>query len=79
MDCDRGGSRPIVLLDEITSSLDPITEGKLLDLVREEFVDRGHTVMMVTHRLDAVRGRMREGRDAIFWMRRGRIEQVEVV
>lgn len=78
-DCDRVGSRPIILLDEVTSSLDPITEGTLLDLVREEFVERGHTVMMVTHNLDAVRGRMRKGRDAIVWIREGWVERVEVV
>lgn len=78
-DFDRVGSRPIVLLDEVTSSLDPVTEGKLLDIVREEFVAQGHTVIMVTHRLDAVRGRMRDGRDAVVWMGQGRIERVEVV
>jgi ABC-type multidrug transport system fused ATPase/permease subunit len=77
-DFDRIGSRPIVLLDEVTSSLDPVTEGKLLDLVREEFVDQGHTVIMVTHKLDAVRGRMREGRDAVLWMGQGWVERVEV-
>lgn len=78
-DFDRVGSRPIILLDEVTSSLDPITEGKLLDIVREEFVDQGHTVLMVTHRLDAVRGRMREGKDAVLWMGQGWIERIEVV
>lgn len=78
-DFDRVGSRPIVLLDEVTSSLDPVTEGKLLDIVREEFVDQGHTVVMVTHKLDAVKGRMRDRRDAVVWMGQGRIERVEIV
>ncbi|KAK2596916.1 hypothetical protein N8I77_012799 [Diaporthe amygdali] len=77
-DLDRVGSKPIVLLDEVTSSLDPVTEGKMLDIIREEFVDQGHTVVMVTHKLDAVRGRMREGRDAVVWMGQGRVERVEV-
>lgn len=78
-DFDRMGSRPIVLLDEVTSSLDPVTEGKLLDTVREEFVDQGHTVIMVTHNLDDVKSRMRGGSDAVVWMGQGRIERVEVV
>ncbi|KAK7713447.1 hypothetical protein SLS64_004697 [Diaporthe eres] len=78
-DFDRVGSRPIVLLDEVTSSLDPVTEGKLLDIVREEFVDQGHTVVMVTHKLGAVKGRLRGRRDAVVWVGQGRIERVEVV
>lgn len=78
-DFDRVGSRPIVLLDEVTSSLDPVTEGKLLDIIREEFVDQGHTVVMVTHKLDAVKGRMRGRRDAVVWMGQGRIDRVEIV
>ncbi|KAG6367948.1 hypothetical protein INS49_002148 [Diaporthe citri] len=78
-DFDRVGSRPIVLLDEVTSSLDPVTEGKLLDIVREEFVDQGHTVVMVTHKLDAVKGRLRDRRDAVVWVGQGRIERVEVM
>lgn len=78
-DFERLGSRPIVLLDEVTSSLDPVTEGELLGIVREEFVDRGHTVVMVTHKLAAVKGKMRDGRDAVVWMGQGRVERLEVV
>lgn len=78
-DFGRLGSRPIVLLDEATSSLDPGTEGRLLDIVREEFVDQGHTVVMVTHKLDAVKGRMRAGRDAVVHMGQGRIERTEIL
>ncbi|KAI3399955.1 hypothetical protein diail_5111 [Diaporthe ilicicola] len=77
-DLDRSGSRPIVLLDEVTSSLDPVTEGRLLDIVREDFVDQGHTVVIVTHKLDAVRDRMREGRDVVVWMGQGQVERVQV-
>lgn len=77
-DLDRAGSRPVVLLDEVTSSLDPVTEGKLQDVVREDFLGRGHTVVMVTHNLDAVRNRMRGGRDVIVWMGQGQVERVQI-
>ena len=40
---------PVVLLDEPTVSLDPLTEAKLLDTAFEVLAD--HTVIMVTHHL----------------------------
>ena len=40
---------PVVLLDEPTVSLDPLTEAKLLDTAFEVLADR--TVIMVTHHL----------------------------
>lgn len=78
-DSDRVGAKPVVLLDEVTSSLDPVTENKIYDIIREEFVHNGHTVVMVTHKLDAVRGMLREGKDVVVRMAEGRIESVEVV
>jgi ATP-binding cassette, subfamily C (CFTR/MRP), member 1 len=66
----------IVLLDEITSSLDPVTETLVYNIVQREFVDRGHTIIMVTHKLGAFASRLRAG-DAVVWMARGRVERVQ--
>lgn len=72
-------SKPILLLDEVTSSLDPETEARMYDIIQSEFVDQGHTVVMVTHKLAGFRGRLRRGRDAVVWMADGRIKRREVV
>lgn len=72
-------TKPIVLLDEVTSSLDPVTEGRMYDIIQDEFVDQGLTVVMVTHKLAGIRGKLRQGRDAVVWMGEGRIERVEMV
>ncbi|KAF4121361.1 ABC-type multidrug transport system, ATPase and permease component [Geosmithia morbida] len=41
---------PILLLEEATSSLDLIEEGAVRSIVREEFAERGHTVISITQR-----------------------------
>lgn len=76
---DDHPTKPIILLDEVTSSLDPDTEGRIYDIIQDEFVKAGHTVIMVTHKLDAVRTRLREGKDAVVWMSEGRIQSTEIV
>jgi len=40
---------PILILDEATANLDPLTERALLDTLRE--LARGHTTLHITHRL----------------------------
>ncbi|KAK8079416.1 ABC transporter [Apiospora hydei] len=62
---EAGRSKPIVLLDEALSAVDAETEGLMLDLIKEEFTDKGYTVIMVAHRLDAIKKRLREGVDEI--------------
>lgn len=76
---DSHPEKPIILLDEVTSSLDPETEGRIYGIVREDFVEAGHTVVMVTHKLDGFRTRLRKGRDTVLWMAEGRVERIEVV
>lgn len=71
--------RPIILLDEVTSSLDPVTEGQIYALIQKEFVDGGHTIVMVTHKLAGFRGKLRIGQDIMVWMSQGTVEQVEHV
>ncbi|KAI0837775.1 ABC transporter [Hypoxylon sp. FL0890] len=70
------GAKPIILLDEATSSLDASTEELILDIVHEELTCKGHTVIMVAHRVGAAVARMRQGVDVIVWMKDGRIEKV---
>ncbi|KAJ9151860.1 Canalicular multispecific organic anion transporter 2 [Pleurostoma richardsiae] len=69
--------KPIVLLDEVTSSLDPTTEGRIYDIVQESFIQTGHTVVMVTHKLGAFKGRMRPGLDKVVWMKDGRVDKID--
>ncbi len=65
--------KPILVLDEATSSLDPETEALIHDVIDDEFVANGYTVLMVIHRSALLAGRMR-GQDAAVVMKDGRIE-----
>jgi ABC-type transport system involved in cytochrome bd biosynthesis fused ATPase/permease subunit len=69
--------KPIILLDEVTSSLDAATEERVYDLVQEEFVSNGHTVLMVTHRVGSYARRLRRCQDKVVWMKDGEIEKIE--
>lgn len=71
-----GETKPILLLDEATSSLDPETESVVQDVIQEEFTDKGHTVIIVAHRVGALAKGMRQGIDVVVWMKDGRIEKV---
>ncbi|KAI1090683.1 ABC transporter [Rostrohypoxylon terebratum] len=70
------GAKPIILLDEATSSLDPSTEKVMLDIINQEFTNKCHTVIMVAHRLGAAVLHLRPGVDAVVWMKDGRIEKI---
>lgn len=76
---DTDPFKPIILLDEVTSSLDPVTEDKIYRIVQREFVIDGHTIVMVTHKLAGIKGRLRAGQDKIVWMREGAVERIESV
>jgi ATP-binding cassette subfamily C (CFTR/MRP) protein 1 len=56
-------TKPILLLDEATSSLDPVTESAMHDIIRQEFIEKQHTVIVVSHRLDGMAKDMRRGQD----------------
>lgn len=74
---DTDAIKPIILLDEVTSSLDPVTEDKMYEIIRREFIDGGHTVIMVTHKIAGISGKLRAGQDKIMWMREGAVERIE--
>ncbi|KXH42042.1 hypothetical protein CNYM01_08392 [Colletotrichum nymphaeae SA-01] len=64
---------PILLLDEATSSLDTETESVTRDIIRQEFTDKGHTVIAITHRLGGVTEGLRPGQDAVVLLSQGKI------
>ncbi|OBT68976.1 hypothetical protein VE03_01419 [Pseudogymnoascus sp. 23342-1-I1] len=68
-------SRPIVILDEATSSLDPDTEAVVQDIIQEEFSRNGHTVIAVSHRTLASSKQL--NMDAVVWIEDGRVTRVE--
>ncbi|KAI1107946.1 ABC transporter [Jackrogersella minutella] len=72
---DTSGARPIILLDEATSSLDLVTENLILKIIHEEFTCKGYTIIMVAHRVGAAVSHLRKGLDVVVWMKDGRIEK----
>ncbi|KAI8961398.1 P-loop containing nucleoside triphosphate hydrolase protein [Daldinia sp. FL1419] len=73
---NTSGAKPIILLDEATSSLDASTEELILDIVYQELTCKGHTVIMVAHRVGAAVARLRKGVDVVVWMKDGKIEKI---
>ncbi|KAI0535783.1 putative ABC transporter [Xylaria digitata] len=70
------GVMPVVLLDEITSSLDTTTESRVHRIIDDEFTKRGHTVIIVAHRLGALEEHTKPGRDGVVLMADGRVQDV---
>lgn len=72
---DTRGAKPVVLLDEITSSLDHEEEALVQDILDEVFTSRGFTVILITHKIGALSGRLITGRDVVIRLRDGKIEE----
>lgn len=72
----RGRVMPILLLDEATSSLDPATESAMRGIIHEEFTERGHTVIAITHRLNGVAETMRAGQDVVALLSQGKVDKI---
>lgn len=72
----RVGARPIILLDEVTSSLDTTTESLIHHIIDDEFTEKGHTVILVTHRLSTLEEHTETGRDAVVLIAAGRLQEV---
>ncbi|PYH88863.1 putative ATP-binding cassette transporter [Aspergillus ellipticus CBS 707.79] len=70
----NASSKPVIVLDEASSSLDPETESILEGILREDL--SGHTVVMIAHRVEGIMGAMRPGVDAIATMQDGRLHEV---
>jgi ABC-type multidrug transport system fused ATPase/permease subunit len=72
----RLGVKPVIILDEVTSSLDTATEAAIHRIVDNEFTKNGHTVIIVTHRIGALEEHTKAGRDAVALMTDGRLQEV---
>ncbi|OQE44656.1 hypothetical protein PENCOP_c002G02557 [Penicillium coprophilum] len=69
--------KPIVILDEVSSSLDSETESILIDILRDDL--RDYTAVIIAHRVAGIMGAMRPGVDAIATMQDGRLQTVSIV
>jgi ABC-type multidrug transport system fused ATPase/permease subunit len=69
--------KPIVILDEVSSSLDSETESVLTDILRDDL--RDHTVVIIAHRVAGIMGAMRPGVDAIATMQDGRLQTMSII
>jgi ATP-binding cassette, subfamily C (CFTR/MRP), member 1 len=67
---------PIILLDEVTSSLDVETESTVRNIIQEEFTAKGHTVIAITHRLNGIVENIRPGQDLVALLSRGELEKI---
>jgi ABC-type thiamine transport system ATPase subunit len=70
---------PILLLDEATSSLDPGTEAAMRSIIHQEFTEKGHTIIAITHRLSGVTENVRAGQDMFVLLSKGKIERIDRV
>ncbi|ORY66313.1 putative ABC transporter [Pseudomassariella vexata] len=70
------GLRPVILLDEVTSSVDYATESAIHDIIDREFTSQGHSVIMIAHRVAILAGHTQPGRDLVVQMQDGRIDHV---
>jgi ATP-binding cassette subfamily C (CFTR/MRP) protein 1 len=68
--------KPVVLLDEVTSSLDPTTESIIHGIIDLEFTQNGHTVICVAHRIEVLAKHTKPGRDAVVLLGDGRLQEV---
>lgn len=70
------GLRPIILLDEITAAFDVATESGIRELIHEEFISKGHTVIMVSHRVGVTSGHSEDDKCMVVEMRDGQLDSV---
>ena len=68
--------KPVVVLDEVTSSLDSDTESTIYRIIDEEFTEQGHTVIIIAHRLSVLTGYTKTGRDAVALMADGALQEI---
>ena len=61
----RKGRKPIILLDEPAANLDDEYESLSSRIIEEEFTEKGHTVLMITHSSKDLKERARPGKDVV--------------
>ncbi|KAF2715971.1 P-loop containing nucleoside triphosphate hydrolase protein [Polychaeton citri CBS 116435] len=70
---------PILLLDEATSSVDAETEASMRSIIQQDFIDRGHTVMTIAHRLSALSENLVPGLNYVALLSNGKVEKVGAI
>ena len=76
-DLRASGAKPVIVLDEVTSSLDVATEPTIYRIVDEEFTQKGHTIIIIAHRLSNQNTKV--GRDAVAFMADGTLQELEKI
>lgn len=61
----RQGRKPIILLDEPMANLDDEYECLSSRVIEQEFTDKGHTVLTITHNTKDLKERVRPGKDVV--------------
>ncbi|CAD0096396.1 unnamed protein product [Aureobasidium mustum] len=72
----RQGRKPIILLDEPTANLDDEYECLSSRVIEQEFTDKGHTVLMITHNTKDLEERVRPGKDVVIRISNGSMSVV---
>ncbi|TGO69830.1 hypothetical protein BOTNAR_0006g00160 [Botryotinia narcissicola] len=70
------GRKPVVLLDEVTSSLDSMTESIIHGIIDDEFTQKGYTVICVAHRIEVLAKHAEPGKVAVVLLSNGRLQEV---
>ncbi|TGO85301.1 hypothetical protein BPOR_0410g00020 [Botrytis porri] len=70
------GRKPVVLLDEVTSSLDAVTESIIHGIIDDEFTQKGHTVICVAHRIEVLAKCTEPGRVVVVLLSNGKLQEV---
>jgi ATP-binding cassette subfamily C (CFTR/MRP) protein 1 len=72
----RKGRKPIILLDEPAANLDDDYENLSSRIIEEEFTEKGHTVLMITHSSKDLKERVRPGKDMVVEISNGSVNVV---
>ena len=73
----KSGVKPVVVLDEVTSSLDTETESTIYRIINDEFTQQGLTVIIVAHRLSVLTRYTKIERDNVVLMADGALQPGE--
>lgn len=70
------GRKPIILLDEPAANLDDEHESLSSRIIEEEFTEKEHTVLMITHSSKDLNERVRPGKDIVIKISEGTMSVV---
>jgi ATP-binding cassette subfamily C (CFTR/MRP) protein 1 len=70
------GRKPIILLDEPAANLDDDYESLSSRIIEEEFTEKGHTVLMITHSFKDLKERVKLDKDMVVKISNGSVNVV---